>query len=341
MSLKLLTLLSFLIIVASCKNYNPRTAFEPSKTPAAPDYSKSSSWAALPDRVDLADRTPNPTLKDNQTTATVDVFFLYPTTLTESVKNGDHWNGDVADTKLNKKTDESSILFQASAFNGAGKIYAPRYRQAHYYSFVTKDEKSADQALDTAYSDVVAAFKYYLKHYNQGRPFILAGHSQGARHAMRITRDFIEGTPLEKQLVAAYFAGWPVPETWFKSLKPCDAPDDTGCFCTWRTFERKYGLKKATQKEVVCTNPVIWTIAPGMYASKSLQKGAVLRKFEVVYPKICDAEVYNGVLLCTKPKFPGSFLLRTKNYHIGDINLYYMDIRENAVLRASKFSGSK
>lgn len=341
MRLSALTILSLLILTSACKNYNPRSAFDSKVTPAAPDYANPANWAALPDRVDLSDRTPNPALKDNQSTAKVDVFFLYPTTLTEDVKDGDHWNGDVTDVKLNDKTDKSSILYQASAFNGAGKIYAPRYRQAHYYSFVTKDKISADRALDTAYTDVVAAFKYYLKHYNHGRPFILAGHSQGARHAMWIARDFIEGTPLEKQLVAAYFAGWPVPETWFKSLKPCDAPDDTGCFCSWRTFERNYGLKKAFEKEVICTNPVIWTITPGMYASKSLQKGSVLRKFEVVYPKICDAEVYNGVLLCTKPKFPGSFLLRTKNYHIGDINLYYLDIRENAILRVSKFSGSR
>ena len=329
--------LSILVGAVSCKTYNPRTAFSPQSTPAAPDYSKAANWSALPDRVDLADRTPSPELKDRQAEATVDVFFLYPTTLTKKVKEGDVWNADVANEKLNTKTDNSSILYQASAFNGAGKVYAPKYRQAHYFSFVTSDKTSAAMALDTAYADVVAAFQYYLQHYNHGRPFIIAGHSQGAKHAMRLTRDFIEGTPLEKQLVAAYYAGWPVADNWFKTLKPCETPEQTDCYCSWRTFERSYGLKNATQKEVVCTNPILWTITPGNYAPKTLHDGAILKKFDKNFPHICDAEVYNGVLLCTKPKFPGSFLLRTKNYHIGDINLYYMNIRENAILRAKSF----
>ncbi len=330
-----------LFCLFSCKTYNPQTAFVAEKTPVAPDYNNPENWAALPDRKDIADRTPNPSLRDIQADAKVDVFFLYPTTLTESVKHGDVWNGDVADKKLNKKTDNSSILFQATAFNGAGKIYAPRYRQAHYFSFFTSDKPSAAQALDTAYADVVAAFMYYLKNFNHGRPFIIAGHSQGARHAMWLTRDFIEGTPLEKQLVAAYFAGWPVAENWFKNLKPCESPEQTDCFCSWRTFEKGYGRQNAKEKEVVCTNPILWNTTPGVYAPKTLHAGAVLKKYEKVFPQICDAEVYNGVLLCNKPKFPGSFLLRTNNYHIGDINLYYMNIRENAALRAAHFQGVK
>jgi hypothetical protein len=30
-------------------------------------------------------------------------------------------------------------------------------------------------------ADVIAAFDYYIKHENNNRPFILVGHSQGAR----------------------------------------------------------------------------------------------------------------------------------------------------------------
>jgi hypothetical protein len=329
--------LGALFFVGACKTYNPHTTFDPKQTPPVPDYSSNENWFALPGRVDLADRTPGTEFKDMQKDAAIDIFFLHPTTLTGKVKHGNVWNGDVADEQLNKKTNNSSILYQASAFNGAGKIYAPKYRQAHLYSFFAKDKLSAKMALDTAYTDVVAAFEYYLEYYNHGRPFIIAGHSQGAKHALRLTKELIEGKPLEKQLVAAYYAGWPVENTSFKTLKPCETPEQTDCYCTWRTFERGYGLKKATEKEIVCTNPILWTIAPGNYAPKKLHEGAIIKDFDKNLPHICDAEVFNGVLLCSKPKFPGSFLLRTKNYHIGDINLYYMNIRGNAALRALSY----
>jgi hypothetical protein len=330
-------LLLLALLCAQCTKYNPKYTFDPLKSPPPPDYSQSANWAAHPDTKDEADRTPNTKLLNIQAEAQADVFFLHPTTLLQKHKNGDVWNGNVQDKKLNKTTDDSPILYQASAFNGAGRVFAPRYRQAHYWSFVTTDKVSSDKAMDLAYSDVRAAFKYYLQHNNNGRPFIIASHSQGAAHAIRLIREEIENTPLMNQLIVAYIAGWPVKKGAFKKIKPCQSPTETGCFCTWRTYERNFGLKNATQDSVFVTNPLTWTIQERQYANKSLNKGAVLKNFNKVYPGICDAEGYRGVLLCTKPKFPGSFLLRDKNYHIGDINLYYMDIRENAALRVKNY----
>jgi hypothetical protein len=337
MSMRLIAIIAIAFLLAQCRSYNPKMAFDPAVTPPATRYADPANWAALPTKTDMADRTPTAALKNQQDSAAVDVFFLHPTMLNEKTKGGDVWNGDLANAKLNKKADESSILYQATAFNAAGRVYAPRYRQAHIYSFRTKDKVSAARALDTAYNDVVAAFEYYLKHYNNGRPFIIAGHSQGALHAKRLIRDRIENTQLSSQLVAAYIVGWQVERDYFKKMPPCTTPEQTGCYCSWRTFERNFGLKNATQKEVVCTNPMLWTITEGDLAPKSLHKGAVLYGFKSVTPNICDAEVYKGVLLCTRPKFKGSFLLRTKNYHPGDINLYYMHVRENAELRAQQF----
>jgi hypothetical protein len=329
----------FLLLLpfAACRQYNPRTAFDPAKTPSAPHYADRTHWAALPDRADAADRVPDPSLTDRQATAEVDVFFLHPTMLTDDTRHGNYWNGDVNNPKLNRKVDEGAILYQATAFNGAGRVYAPRYRQAHLYSFFSKDKASSAQALDTAYVDVLAAFDHYLRYFNEGRPFIIAGHSQGARHAKQLLRDRVEGQALQSQLVAAYLVGWPVERDFFKKIPPCTTPEQTGCYCSWRTYERHFGLKKAAQRDVVCTNPILWSIAEKDFAPKSLHRGAVLRDFEKIYPQLCDAEVYRGVLLCSKPKFRGSFLLRTENYHPGDINLYYLNVRENAELRAQMF----
>ncbi|MFN8301811.1 MAG: DUF3089 domain-containing protein [Saprospiraceae bacterium] len=335
-----LALLILPLLATACRSTRPAGSFDRATAPPAPDYSRLDSWAAHPDKNDPADRTPCPDVRNEQAQAPVDVFFIHPTTYTGSQRFEKHWNADVNDRRVNKKTDEGTILYQASIFNGAGRVFAPRYRQAHLRVFFNiKDKRSAREALDLAYGDVEASFQYYLEHWNQGRPFIIAGHSQGALHGMNLLRNKIEGTPLEKQLVAAYLVGWPVRSDFFASLKPCAAPDQTDCYCSWRTWERNFGLHNFVQnpEQVVCTNPLNWSVGQAGRVPKSANRGAVLRNFCQVLPNVTDAEVHNGYLLCVKPKFPGSFLFRRKNYHIGDLNLYYFNVRENAQLRARAF----
>ena len=117
-----------LLLLTNC-SVHPKKPFDATRIPATPNYSELENWASHPDKTDLADRTPAG-LSDEQATTAVDVFFLYPTTYTGSKRSEKNWNAAVDDEKVNKKTDESSILFQASIFNGAGRVFAPRYRQA-------------------------------------------------------------------------------------------------------------------------------------------------------------------------------------------------------------------
>lgn len=330
-----------LLLLCSCV-VRPKGDFDPARVPKAPDYSNIDNWAAHPDKKDPADRTPLPSIADRQSNAAVDVFFLYPTTYTGTNRYETHWNADVADARTNKKTDESSILFQASLFNGAGRVFAPRYRQAHLNVFFNKKKvESGKKALEVAYSDIVAAFDYYLEHWNNGRPFIIAGHSQGALHAMNLLKNKLEGSPLEGRLVAAYIVGWPVAKDFFSSLKPCERPDQTDCFCSWRTWNRQYVMNRKydprMNPNIVCTNPLCWSTEEGRHVPKSENKGGVIRPFEKVYPQTTDAEVFKGVVMAEKPKFKGSFFFRRKNYHIGDLNLYYMNVRENARLRTESY----
>jgi len=332
----LIPFLLFAALGSGCRSVNPAQAFDPKKTPPPTDYSQLNNWAAHPDKKDPADRTPAG-LRDEQANAAVDVFFIHPTTYLGSRHGENNWNAGVGDTKLNATTDSSTILFQASIFNGAGRIFAPRYRQAHLDAFNSKDKISSQQALDTAYADVEAAFDHYLKHWNHGRPFIIASHSQGAVHTKTLLRKVVENKPLQKQLVAAYIVGWRVESDFFKNIPPCQSPDQTGCYCSWRTWKKQYGRRKASEPNSVCVNPLNWTITDGQYAPKSANLGGVVRPFSVLRPHLTDAEVYRGFLLATKPKFPGSILFIRKNYHIGDLNLYYLNVRENAQARAAAF----
>lgn len=323
---------AILLVLQSCTSVLP---FSANSVPSAPDYSNNSNWAALPTKTDPADRTPSPELQDLQDSSQVDIFFLHPTLLL--AKSDKSWNASLIDEKLNKTIDESTILFQASAFNGAGKIYAPRYRQAHYRSFTSKDKVSSKQALDLAYEDVRAAFEFYLEHYNQNRPIIIAAHSQGTLHAQRLLLDFFDKKPLKNKLVVAYLVGWPIRKTKFETIPVCETPNQTGCFCSWRSF--KYGHTPkgfVLGDSIAVTNPLTWR-TDGIPADKSLNEGMVARKFEEILPQRADAMAINGILWVHKPKFPGSFFFRRKNYHIADYNLFYMNIRKNAQHRVDLF----
>lgn len=320
------------LLLAACAT-QPKGGFEPGRVPAAPDYQQDRFWAALPWRDDAADQTPEG-LTDRQQTAAADVFFIHPTTYTGK-RGHDNWNGPVRDAELNERTLESPIQFQASIFNGVGRVFAPFYRQAHLHAYYTDDSLSARRAFDIAYSDVRAAFRTYLGQHNQGRPIIIASHSQGTTHAKRLLREFFDGQDLRRRLVAAYLIGIPVYGDDFSSLPPCASAEQTGCVVAWRTFRRGYQPPES-DSTVVVTNPLLWT-TEDTYAPDSLNLGAVLRPFETVRPGATDAQVYGPVLWAARPKFPFRWLMTTKNYHVADMNLYYRNIRENARVRAEAF----
>ncbi len=330
---------------AQKKAYLPKSStFEPNYFPATPDYSNKNTWAALPDRKDMADSVPSkPGAKDGQMTAQADVFWIHPTTYVEKPKGRSSWNADINDKELNTETDQTTILYQSSIFNESCKVYAPRYRQAHIYAFFSDKEREADAAFDTAYSDVKAAFEYYLKNYNNGRPFIIASHSQGTVHAARLLREKFVNKPLLRQLVAAYVVGMPVTADTLRGLPPCQAEEDINCFVTWCTYANGYypttyedGAKKAH-----CTNPLTWKSEEENYAEASANMGGVLKNFSKVVPNMCDARVHKGVLWINPPNVPGAKLAKIDNFHIGDFNLFYFNIRENVKKRVNSFLAKK
>ncbi|MEL6538125.1 MAG: DUF3089 domain-containing protein, partial [Bacteroidota bacterium] len=314
----------------------------------APDYSNPDHWAALPTKVDMADGLPGGkvaeamiaegTLADRQASAMVDVFFLYPTIYTYEPTQPNLWNGDVNDAELNERVEQSTIKHQASLFNGVGRVYAPRYRQGHYYMYQTPNKEDAEKAATLAYADVKSAFEYYLKHYNQGRPFIIASHSQGSQMGRMLVRDYIDGKPLQSQLVAAYLVGWAIPQDYFESLTPCEAPAETGCWMTWNTkgyghYPKNYeqGLNRS-----VVTNPISWSVdQPSVPYAEHI--GGVNAKYALLKPASVDAHIQEGLLWVHPPKIPGAKLARIKNWHRGDYNLFWLDVRRNAQLRAATY----
>jgi len=318
------------ISYSSC--LTPGKSYEEGKVASPPDYTQEKYWAALPSKKDSADALPyGYGLKDGQANAKVDVFFIYPTIYI----TGKKWNADVNDKKLNWRIDVSTIRHQASVFNGNCKVYTPRYRQAVLASFASLNG-NGKKALDFAYHDVKEAFEYYLKNYNDGRPIIIASHSQGTWHAEHLLHDYFEkDSVLRKRLVAAYLIGGVVKKNAFKNIPVCDSATQIGCVICWNA--RKWGIKtdKYFGANLECVNPLTWK-TDTLQASVELNLGSVPYGYKRIDKGIADAKISpTGLLWVHKKNMSGYRCGR--NYHILDYNLFWMNIRENVKLRIDKY----
>jgi hypothetical protein len=328
--------LILLVLMASCANkvHIISDTFDASPVPPMPNYSDAVYWAALPEKLDSADCIPrNSHLSDGQADALADVFFVHPTIFTGKPQNQYHWNADVNDGLLNQKIQNSTIINQATIFNGSCRVYAPYYRQAHLYSFYTKNKADGLRSLELAYSDVKAAFEYYLKNYNNGRPIVIASHSQGSFHCERLLKDYFDGQDLQHQLVVAYLVGRAISPTAFANIMPTKLANETGVWASWNTWARGYRPADYEKyfKNSLSTNPLLWNSSTE-FAPKDLNAGGVGRHFTFV-PQLVDAQNHEGLLWVNKPYVKGRWLIRTRRWHRADMNFFWMNIRENVALR--------
>ena len=308
------------------------------KIPGDPDYKDIKYWIAHPITDDMADVVPGKgQLTNDQVNAEVDVFFVYPTIYNDEQNPVFPWFADVNDTELNDEIAISTIKYQASVFNGSARIYSPLYRQAHISVFLA-DSTLKVPALNLAYQDVKKAFEYYLENWNNDRPIIIAGHSQGTLHAARLLKEYFEGKPLMDRLVAAYIIGMPIRKDYFSELPICESPDQTTCWMSWNTYLVDFYPKshKTWFNNAVSVNPLNWSTNE-TWESRDENTGGLLRNFKKIKPRLTDAKNHDGMLWIHKPHFFGNFLLSWNRFHIMDYNLFYLNIRENVDLRVKMF----
>jgi hypothetical protein len=310
---------------------------------ALPDYGNLYYWAAHPAKWDYSDSIPS-FLKDEIRDTSVDVFFMHPTTYTKDFQNS-KMNADVDDSALNHQTDISTILYQASVFNGSCRVFAPRYRQAHLKAYFQITNAQSKKAFDLAYEDLKTAFQYYLDHWNHGRPIIIAAHSQGSMHAVRLLQEFFDGKPLQRQLVCAYVVGWQIKKEDFKSLPFGNSPAETGCVVGWRTYkkDKEDFLIKKENGNSLCVNPISWS-TDNNWIPKEMHKGAVGKDFNKLVSKRISVGIAPGlnILWVEIPddiEQKSGLASRLGNFHIADYNLFWMDIRENVKQRINTFLG--
>jgi len=206
----------------------PSVAYDAAKLPPAPDYARANTWLALPGRGGLARSTPRGVVAIDEQTAPADVLFVHPTTF----KGSPIWVAPANASDAAAPLHPPVLLDQVSMFNGCCRLYAPHYRQT------TLAALKLPAAMDVAYSNVARAFRFYMAHFNHGRPVIIASHSQGTAHAVRLLQQEILGTPLRSRLVAAYLIGGYVPDSFGElGLPVCDTPRQTGCVLSYNSSE--------------------------------------------------------------------------------------------------------
>ena len=330
----------------------PSQPFNPDNAVAAPDYNLDENWVALPGRKGLEDVTPKGIEAEfEQGASPVDVFFILPTAYTI----GETWTSPMDTRSVTEENIQWMMANQASVFNGCCNIYAPRYRDAHVLAFMDHTNLN-EQAIAFAYQDVERAFDYFLANYSNARPFIVAGHSQGTRHGVRLLKERIGGTPLADRLVAAYLIGNKISVAQFEEVQDiplCDSPSQTHCAIHWDTWSDQ-DIAEVPPERIgnACVNPLSWHV-DGAYVERDRHLGAVKTSGEFGFtlsgddrargtvfepltapaPKLLSAQCKDGRLFIPDQKNGLLFnaeVASTANYHGLDYPAFHIDIRENA-----------
>lgn len=318
--------LLFLIVLVGCKSSYQAISFETKNIPTAPNYANEKTWAVLPTKYPVSlQKYATTNIQELQ----ADVFYVYPTLLMD--KKDLRWNAPIDDEIQKDKVVNTAVKNQASPFATSGKIYVPYYRQAHIKSY-SLFNKGGKEAFEIAYADVKKAFDFYLKNYNKGRPIIIVSHSQGTNHTTQLLKDFFEDQPLQKRLIAAYIPGMGLKPNEFKTIQPMTQPNETGGFVSWNTYNKgTFPKNKTRYKGAVTTNPITWDTTKTTTLNQ--HKGFLYSNGKL-YTKALKIEITDGMVWSTNPKFPLRFFMSfMKNYHAGDINLFWQDIKENVELR--------
>lgn len=316
---RLLIIVISAFLISACYGKNVMHA------PKAPDYSQNKYWS----------------IKTEKIIHPVDVFFVHPTTYGPPA-NG-NYIADLEDKHLNMVTDRDTINWITAAFSDSCNVFAPRYRQMNIAVMKMTDEKK-EPYTHIPVSDITSAFKYYLKNLNQGRPFILASHSQGSNVLQMVL--LAEPELLDhNKLVAAYMPGWSFSKKDLSDLgfTLSESPEQTGCLITWNTIGPG-GISPTVLKGATCVNPLSWTTAKDeVPASKNMGAKIFITPEKTLRIKnFTSAKINNdGALEIPSPPAEVAkqlnMSLGTEVYHRYDYDFFFNNIKENVSRRCSAY----
>jgi hypothetical protein len=309
----------------------------------ATDYSISANWLSLP--------------SSTATKKKVDVFYLSDTTYQKPDANSPNI-GTIDDPSM-QKAAKAAFSRTATAFETVADIYAPYNRQVdamYKKSLPIAEQNKIEDGIPT--SDALAAFDYYVKHYNKGSPYILAGHSQGSNLMANILADYMKkNSKVYKRMIAAYVIGYSITPEYLSQnphLRFAEGPSDTGVIVSYNTEAPVVdGINPVTLPGGIAINPITWTRTEELATAAQNLGGIALDKNgyavldaagnPVRVEHYADAQVNKarGVVICSTADVnllsPGNALLPKGVYHSFDYPFYYFDIRANADNRVAQY----
>ncbi len=325
----------FLATSACLSLYSCETSDITDQNPAT-DYSQSENWLSLP--------------VNGQ--KNVDIFYVYPTAWYK--KDPAEPNFCAIDHPMMLIGSQSAFDRQATAFETAGNIYAPYYRQADAAYTLTLPADKCWAVIDSIPAkDVIAAFDHYIDNYNKGKPFILVGHSQGSHVLLILLKKYMPHHPdVYACMVCAYVIGYPVTAEFMDScqhLKFAEGAEDTGVIISYNTQSPSLapGANIVMANDVgLVINPINWkkdeTPATAEESLGSYMPVDDQGNFGMT-PRFADARINlaKGVIECSSVDENAMYQISGSMgpgvYHSFDIPFYYYDLRENAELRVIQF----
>lgn len=276
-----------------------------------------------------------------------DVFFLCP-----SVYSGDE---DSYNMSLRDKETKASFVGAINMEKGIyddedTRFFAPYYQQIGLNVYeMTSQERGP--YLEIAFNDVREAFLYYLEHYNEGNPIVLAGFSQGADMCLRLLKDVFEDDSLQERLVACYAIGWQISDEELKNypqLKMAQNETDTGVIVSFNSevefVEDSLMIPEGTSSHAI--NPLNWK-TDGTLADKSLNQGACFTDYEgnitQEIPQFTGAYIDEErgslkVTDVTAEEYPAGLpIFEDGIYHLYDYQFFYRNLQENVDKRIDSY----
>lgn len=317
---KLMKIMLLLVLAAFCSLASAQE----------PDYADAGSWAYWR----VGENKP------------ADLFIVCPTV---DLGTGGNKNMNLADNEA-KKNFYGALNMERGIYEQYCRMYAPYYRQAVLADY-DLPANEAEPYFNLAYKDVRAAFVYYMQHENNGRPFVLAGFSQGAEMCLRLLKEFGNEDFVKNNMVACYAIGWrftPQEAEKYPYIQPAKCADDLGKVIIFNS-EAPEVTSSAIVPEGVKTfaiNPLTWSCG-SQKALKTLNAGACFTDYsgavvrEVPQLTGCYIDSKRGTLKVTdvdKKEFvPGLPLFTEGVYHIYDYQFFYRNLQQNVNLRIKTF----
>lgn len=317
---KLIKIMLLLVLAAFCSMASAQE----------PDYNNTAAWAYWR----VGENKPS------------DLFIVCPTV---DLGTGGNKNMSLADNEA-KKNFYGALNMERGIYEQHCRMYAPYYRQAVLADY-DLPAKEAEPYFNLAYKDVRAAFVYYMQHENNGRPFVLAGFSQGAEMCLRLLKEFGNEDFVKNNMVACYAIGWrftPQEAEKYPYIQPAKCADDLGKVIIFNSEapEVTSSLMVPHGEKSFCINPLNWR-TDGTMADKALNSGACFTDYsgsikrEVPQLTGCCIDTERGVLKVTdidKKQYPPVLSIFTDGiYHLYDYQFFYRNLQQNVGLRINTF----